>query len=117
MAEAVMVEETHSRASVQDGVVMDAGVADLVANEIMERLKAFDAAIEANKILEIDGLAIDGTPCDEITRESRVKVLNHKSELAYEVEIDTIIQTPLEDLMAALITGELVKCYGITRIN
>ncbi len=82
----------------------------------MERLKAFDAAIDASEVLEIDGLSIDGQPCNEITQESRVKVINHRSEMAYEVEIDTIISTPLDDLVNALETGEFVKLYGVTRI-
>lgn len=96
--------------------VIEAGVADLVVNEIMERLKAFDEAIEKNEILEIDGLAINGQACDTITQESKVKVLNHKTELAYEVEIDTIIRTPLRAIILALETGELIRVHGVTRI-
>lgn len=30
-----------------------------IVDMIMDRLKAFDAAIEANEILEIDGLSVD----------------------------------------------------------
>lgn len=97
--------------------VMDKDAADLVVDEIIERIKAFDAAIEANQILAIDGLSVDGAPCDKITPESRVKVINHQTRQAYEVEIDTIIQTPLKDLILALETGEFMKCFGITRIN
>ncbi|MDN3515339.1 MAG: anaerobic ribonucleoside-triphosphate reductase [Candidatus Brocadia sp.] len=87
-----------------------------IVDMIMERLKAFDAAIGASEVLEIDGLAIDGQPCNEITQESKIKVINHRTEAAYEVEVDTIIRTPLDDLILALETGDFVRCYGVTRI-
>jgi hypothetical protein len=96
--------------------MLEEGSAELVVKEIMDRLKAFDAAIEASEILEIDGLAINGQACEKISQESRVKVLNHYTEAAYEVEIDTIIQTPTKALILALETGIFVKCHGITRI-
>lgn len=97
--------------------VMDKDVADLVVHEIMERLKAFDEVIATHAYLEIDGLSIDGQACDKVTQESKIKVLNHKTEAAYEIDINTIIQTPLRDLIRALETGDFVKCFGITRIN
>ena len=87
-----------------------------VVNMIVERLKAFDAAITAHAYLEIDGLAIDGKACDKVTQESKIKVLNHKTETAYEVEIDTIIQTPLDDLIVAIETGIFTRVFGVTRI-
>lgn len=122
MAEAEEVEESGEDVLVtmRSGVLCLADEPNTptarVVDIVMERLKAFDEAITENEILEIDGLSINGEACDKITQESKIKVLNHRTEIAYEVEIDTIVQTPLKDLMAALITGELVKCYGITRI-
>lgn len=89
---------------------------EMVVDMIKEKLKAFDAAIEANEILEIDGLSVNGTPCGEITQASKIKVLNHSTKIAYEVKIDTIIRTPLKDLVCALISGEFVKLHGVTRI-
>lgn len=83
---------------------------------IVERLKAFDEAIEAHKILEIDGLAINGEPCDRVTQESRIKVINHVLEAAFEVEVDAIIKTPLDDLLLALETGIFIRVNGVTRI-
>lgn len=102
-------------------VDFDADVARKVKETIKElicrRLELFADAIEArNDILEIDGVSIDGVGCPEISSQSRIKVINHKTEQAVEVEIDTIIKTPLEILIPALITGETQKLYGVTRI-
>lgn len=92
-------------------------VADVIGERVRVRLEAFADAIELNKdILAIDGLSIDGAPCKEVTAKSRVKVLNHKLKDAVEVEIDTIITTPLEYLIPVLVTGECITLYGVTRI-
>lgn len=88
-----------------------------IQERIQCRLQLFVDAIEARKdVLEIDGLSINGVPCDVVTTESRVKILNHKTEEAIEVEIDAIITTPLEFLIPAIITGECIKLLGVTRI-
>lgn len=90
---------------------------DTIHERIKCRLNLFVEAIEARKnILEIDGLSIDGEPCKEVTDQSRIKILNHKTQEAVEVEINTIITTPLEFLIPALITGECIKLMGVTRI-
>ncbi len=87
-----------------------------VVDLIMERLKAFDAAIADNRILQIDGLAVDGKPCDTVTAESRIKVLNHNMGEAFEVSVDAIVRQPLEDLVRALETGLFHRLHGVTRI-
>jgi len=90
---------------------------EIVRNHIECCLDLFCRAIEKRKdILEIDGVSVDGVGCTEITDKSRIKVLNHKSEQAMEVEIDTIVKTPLNILIPALITGETQRLYGVTRI-
>ena len=87
-----------------------------VASQIVCKLKAFDEAISKSTNLEIDGLAVDNKPCEKVTQESRIKVLNKEMETAFEVEVDTIIRTPLDDLMLALQTGILTRLHGVTRI-
>lgn len=57
-------------------------------------------------VIEIDG----------ITEEGRIKVLNHNNKEAYEVDIDTIVKTPMSDLMNALESGVHIRLLGITRI-
>ncbi|HHT9137362.1 MAG TPA: hypothetical protein ACFYEK_08995 [Candidatus Wunengus sp. YC60] len=87
-----------------------------VARQIVCKLQAFDEAITKSTNLEIDGLAIENKPCDTVTQESRIKVINKALESAFEVEIDTIIKTPLDDLILALQTGVFTRLSGITRI-
>lgn len=88
-----------------------------VRKHIECKIAAFDAAIEeTNGELEIDGVSRDGAGCDEITVDSKIKVLNHQTKDAYEVEIDTIVRTPLKELLLALKTGELIHLFGVTRI-
>ena len=87
-----------------------------VADMILDRLMAFDKAIGESDILEVDGLCIDNKPHDVVVHDSRIKVINHEKESAVEVEIETILKTPLADLIMALETLKFVKCYGITRI-
>lgn len=89
---------------------------DRVAKHIMCKLTAFDEAISESKILEIDGLAIDGKACDEVTQESKVKVLNSSMQAAFEVSVDAIVRQPLADLILALETGLFMRLHGVTRI-
>lgn len=88
-----------------------------IVKHIMCKLTAFDAAVKASKLLEIDGVAIDdGTACDEVTQESKVKVLNSHNEAAYLVSVDAIVRQPLQDLILALETGLFMRLHGVTRI-
>ena len=80
------------------------------------KLSAFDTAIADTNELEIDGVFLDGVACEKITMGSKIKVLNHQTKDAYEVEIDSIVRTPLKDLILALKTGELIHLLGVTRI-
>lgn len=83
---------------------------------IMERIKAFDKAIAESNVLDIDGVCINNEPCAEVTGKSRIKVLNNALQAAFEVDIDTIIRTPLDDVLASLETGVTVHLVGVTRI-
>ena len=89
---------------------------DRIVKHIMCKLTAFDAAVKASKLLEIDGVAIDGNACDEVTKESKIKVLNSHNEAAYEVSVDAIVRQPLQDLILALETGLFMRLHGVTRI-
>ncbi|GAB63077.1 MAG: hypothetical protein DWB56_06845 [Candidatus Jettenia sp.] len=92
-------------------------LAEIIRERIKCKLNEFIETVELmNDVLEIDGISIDNEPCQEITERSRIKILNHKREDAVEVEIDTIIKTPLEILIPSLITGETEKLIGVTRI-
>ena len=86
---------------------------DRIVKHIMCKLTAFDAAIKASKLLEIDGVAIDGKACAETTK---IKVLNSHNEAAYEVSVDAIVRQPLQDLILALETGLVMRLHGVTRI-
>lgn len=87
-----------------------------VQKHIECKITAFDVAIAETSELEIDGISLDGKACDVITIGSKIKVLNHQTKDAYEVEIDTIVRTPLKDMILALKTGELIRLQGVTRI-
>ena len=87
-----------------------------IVKHILCKLTAFDAAIKASKLLEIDGLAIGGLACEETTKESKIKVLNSHNEAAYEVSVDAIVRQPLQDLILALETGLFMRLHGVTRI-
>lgn len=90
---------------------------DRIVKHIMCKLTAFDAAVKASKLLEIDGLAIeDGTACDKVTQEAQIKILNNHNEAAYMVSVDTIVRQPLKDLILALETGLFTRLHGVTRI-
>ena len=72
------------------------------------KLNEFDAAIAANENLEIDG--IDGNT-------DKIKVINHDSKSAFEVELKTIMLTPVRDLVKALDEGVFEgRVYGVSRI-
>ncbi len=88
-------------------VVEEVNVKDLVC----KKLKAFDAAIEANENLEIDGIigGVDG-------EEEGLKIINHKLQSAFAVSIDTIIKEPLPPVIEVLETGIFIHVYGVTRI-
>lgn len=87
-----------------------------VQKHIECKISAFDTAIAETSELEIDGVSLNGKACEKITMESKVKVLNHQTKEAYEVEIDTIVRTPLKNFILALKTGELIRLRGVTRI-
>lgn len=75
--------------------------------ELLEkRIELFADMCNLSGIVEIDG----------VTDEGKLKVLNHSNQNAYEVEIDTIVKTPIKDLMLALETGVHTRCFGISRI-
>lgn len=83
--------------------------AEYEAKQAMEaKLLSFDEAIAAHPDLEIDG--IDGNT-------DKIKVLNHDSKSAFEVELKTIMLTPVKDLVKSLDEGVFEgRVYGVTRI-
>lgn len=89
-----------------DSAVCEKTEIDIVKNEIEKKIELFADMCALSGIVEIDG----------VTENGNIKVLNHSSQQAYEVEIDTIIKTPIKDLMLALETGVFVRVYGVSRI-
>ena len=78
------------------------------AQAIRVKLKEFDEAIATNENLEIDG--VDGNA-------DKIKVINHDSKSAFEVELKTIMLTPIRDLVKALDEGVFEgRVYGVSRI-
>ena len=78
---------------------------------IEEKLKAFDAAIEGHEFLEIDGDIEGSTP-----QEHLLKIINHKLECAFSINIDAIIRQDLEHVVNTLETGIATRLFGVTRI-
>jgi len=62
---------------------------------IEEKLGAFDAAIKGHEFL---------------------KIINHKLECAYAIDIDSVIRQDLESVIHALETGIFTRLNGVTRI-
>ena len=80
--------------------------AEEVKSLLEKKLETFEDMCNLSGIVEIDG----------ITDEGKIKVLNHSSREAYEIDVDTIVKTPIKDLMLALETGVHIRLFGITRI-
>lgn len=78
---------------------------------IEEKLNAFDAAIEGHEFLEIDGDIPGNTP-----QEDCLKIINHKLECAFALDVDSVIRQDLESVIHALETGITTRLYGVTRI-
>ncbi|MEP9410497.1 MAG: hypothetical protein HRF42_03700 [Candidatus Brocadia sp.] len=78
---------------------------------IEQKLSAFDAAIEGHAYLEIDGDILGDTP-----KEDSLKIINHKLECAFAIDVDSIIRQDLDSVIHALETGITTRLYGVTRI-
>ena len=78
---------------------------------IEEKLGAFDAAIEGHGFLEIDGDIPGNTP-----KEDSLKIINHKLECAFAIDVDSVIRQDLKSVIHALETGITTRLYGVTRI-
>lgn len=78
---------------------------------IEEKLNAFDAAIAGHEFLEIDG-DIPGN----IPKEDGIKIINHKLECAFVIDVDSVIRQEVESVIHALETGITTRLYGVTRI-
>lgn len=94
-------------ACVEEVNELEVAVAEPSVGELLrERMEAFDEAVGASNVIEIDG----------ITPSGNLKVINHDSKDAYEVEVDTIVKTPLDFLIGALVSGIFIRVYGVSRI-
>lgn len=78
---------------------------------IEEKLNAFDSMIESHEFLEIDGEITGNTP-----KEDCIKIINHKLECAFAIDIDSVIRQDVESVVHALETGITTRLYGVTRI-
>lgn len=78
---------------------------------IEEKLNAFDAAVEGHEFLEIDGDIPGNTP-----KEDCLKIINHRLECAFAIDVDSVIRQDLESVIHALETGITTRLYGVTRI-
>lgn len=88
------------------GAVLEKNETDVVKSEIEKKLEIFDDMCRLSGIIEIDG----------VTENDKIKIINHSNKEAYEVDIETIIKTPIKDLMLALETGVHLRLFGVTRI-
>lgn len=78
---------------------------------IEEKLAAFDVAIEGHEYLEIDGDMPGDGP-----QEDCLKVINHKLECAFAIDVDSVIRQDLKSVIHALETGISTRLHGVTRI-
>lgn len=78
---------------------------------IEEKLSAFDEAIEGHEFLEIDGDIPGNTP-----KEDCIKIMNHKLESAFAIDVDSVIRQDVGSVIHALETGITTRLYGVTRI-
>ncbi len=78
---------------------------------IEEKLNAFDSVIERHEFLEIDGEITGNTP-----KEDCIKIINHKLECAFAIDVDSVIRQNVESVVHALETGITTRLYGVTRI-
>lgn len=74
---------------------------------IEEKLNVFDETLKKHKFLSIDTYLKDS---------EAFKIVDHCKQIALEVKLDTVIKTPIDVLIQALETEELVTCLGVTRI-
>jgi len=72
---------------------------------IEEKLGAFDAAIKGHEFLEIDGDLPGNTP-----KEDCLKIINHKLECAYAIDIDSVIRQDLESVNYMIDIWEDIQC-------
>lgn len=86
---------------------MQTEVRELVA----VKLDKFEEAIKATGNLEIDSV-IEGTS----PREDKFKILNHKMEAAFEIDVEAVVKQEISDVIESLTTGECIKLHGVTRI-
>ncbi|TVM00129.1 MAG: hypothetical protein CV087_15100 [Candidatus Brocadia sp. WS118] len=78
---------------------------------IEEKLNAFDAAVKRHEFLEIDGDIPGNNP-----KEDCIKIINHKLECAFAIDVDSVIRQDIESVIHALETGITTRLYGVTRI-
>lgn len=78
---------------------------------IEEKLSAFDTAIERHEFLEIDGDILGNIP-----KEDCIKIINHKLECAFAIDVDSVIRQDVGTVIHALETGITTRLYGVTRI-
>lgn len=92
---------------------------------IEDRLKCFDAAIDASAVLEMAGRFYKGEeiptgggkqPSTITAQEDCFKIINHDLENAVLVSVDSVIRTPTKCLVEALESGVTTKLHGVTRI-
>jgi hypothetical protein len=89
--------------------------------KIEDKLNAFDNAISKHVFLEIDGEGSledisDGHNINYTSDEHFLKIINHKTEQAYSVTIDTIIKQKIDSIIKSLEDGVTIRLFGITRI-
>lgn len=66
---------------------------------IEEKLNAFDSVIERHEFLEIDGEITGNNP-----KEDCIKIINHKLECAFAIDVDSVIRQNVESVVHALET-------------
>lgn len=80
-------------------------------NIVEEKLAIFDETIDKHDFLDIAGDIEGDNPEKHL-----IKVVNHNTEEAYTISIDTIVRQRIGSIVRALETGITTRLFGITRI-
>lgn len=87
------------------------------AEAIENKLNQFVSEVNAEEILEVDGVLAKGEVNKGVpVEEDSIKVLHHVKKLAYLVSVKSMLEGDTNVIIEAIESGEFNKVYGVTRI-
>ncbi len=87
------------------------------AEAIENKLNQFVSEVNAEEILEVDGVLYKGDIHKGVpVEEDSIKVLHHIKKTAYLVSVKSVLEGNRNVIIEAIESGEFNKVYGVTRI-